>query len=325
HALEVGAGAGLGHGDRRDPLAGADPGQPRPLLLLGGVVDHVVRGNGGAHAHTERGVAGVHQLLGDQVLHRRVAALPAVLLGHVQADEAGLPGAHPGLAVDVLLFGPFLLVGRHLLGEERAGVIAEEPVVVGLPGGAVVGEECGHEGPFGGCRRRRGLQLTSVVIREARRDRRRSGDTRGMTTPDARSADAPLPDPFPTDRTRCLVLVAHPDDPEYGMSPAVARWTAEGRSVVYVLASSGEAGIEGMLPSVAGPIREEEQRRSSAVVGVDQVEFMGFPDSRIVNNAELRDSIADAIRRHRPDVVLSLYSGPEFAPGFPNQSDHMEF
>ena len=146
-----------------------------------------------------------------------------------------------------------------------------------------------------------------------------------MTTPDARSADAPLPDPFPTDWTRCLVLVAHPDDPEYGMSPAVARWTAEGRSVVYVLASSGEAGIEGMLPSVAGPIREEEQRRSSAVVGVDQVEFMGFPDSRIVNNAELRDSIADAIRRHRPDVVLSLYSGAEFAPGFPNQSDHMEF
>src|SRR5699024_2827017 len=111
HALEVGAGAGLGHGDRRDPLAGADPGQPRPLLLLGGVVDHVVRGDGGAHAHTERGVAGVHQLLGDQVLHRRVAALSAVLLGHVQADEAGLPGAHPGLAVDVLLFGPLLLVG----------------------------------------------------------------------------------------------------------------------------------------------------------------------------------------------------------------------
>src|SRR5699024_6773074 len=203
--------------------AGADPGQPRPRLLLGGVVDHVVRGDGGAHAHTERGVAGVHQLLGDQVLHRRVAALSAVLLGHVQADEAGLPGAHPGLAVDVLLFGPLLLVGRHLLGEERAGVIAEEPVVVGLPGGAVVGEECGHEGPFGGCRRRRGLQLTSVVIREARRDRRRSGDTRGMTTPDARSADAPLPDPFPTDWTRCLVLVAIPTTPS---TACPRRWRA---------------------------------------------------------------------------------------------------
>ena len=36
------------------------------------------------------------------------------------------------------------------------------------------------------------------------------------------------PEPFPTDWTRGLVLVAHPDDPEYGMSAAVARWTAAG-------------------------------------------------------------------------------------------------
>lgn len=139
------------------------------------------------------------------------------------------------------------------------------------------------------------------------------------------AAKAALPEPFPSDWTRCLVLVAHPDDPEYGMSAAVARWTAEGRSVVYVLASSGEAGIEGMAPSIAGPIREEEQRRSAAIVGVDTVEFLGFPDSRIVNNSALRDAIADSIRKHRPDIVVSLYSGPEFAPGFPNQSDHMEF
>lgn len=136
---------------------------------------------------------------------------------------------------------------------------------------------------------------------------------------------AALPEPFPTDWTRGLVLVAHPDDPEYGMSAAVARWTAEGRHIVYVLASSGEAGIEGMPPAIAGPVREEEQRRSSALVGVEDVEFLGFPDSRIVNDPELRDSVADAIRRHRPDVVISLYSGPEWAPGAPNQSDHMEF
>ena len=138
-------------------------------------------------------------------------------------------------------------------------------------------------------------------------------------------AESALPEPFPTDWTRCLVLVAHPDDPEYGMSAAVARWTAEGRSVVYVLASSGEAGIEGMAPSIAGPIREEEQRRSAAHVGVDTVEFLGFPDSRIVNNSALRDAVADSIRRHRPDIVVSLFSGPEFGPGMPNQSDHMEF
>ena len=146
-----------------------------------------------------------------------------------------------------------------------------------------------------------------------------------MTDPVDPAETAAHPESFPTDWTRALVLVAHPDDPEYGMSAAVARWTAEGRHVTYVLASSGEAGIEGMPAAIAGPVREEEQRRSSAIVGVDQVEFLGFPDSRIVNNGQLRDAVADAIRRHRPDVVISLYSGPEWAPGAPNQSDHMEF
>ena len=133
------------------------------------------------------------------------------------------------------------------------------------------------------------------------------------------------PEPFPTDWTRCLVMVAHPDDPEYGISPAVARWVSEGRHVSYVLATSGEAGIEGMDAATCGPLREEEQRRSSAAVGVTELEFLGFPDGRLADTPELRDALADAIRRHRPDVVVSLFSGPEFAPGRPNQSDHMEF
>ncbi|AZG44978.1 PIG-L deacetylase family protein [Gordonia insulae] len=130
---------------------------------------------------------------------------------------------------------------------------------------------------------------------------------------------------FPTDWQTALVLVAHPDDPEYGMAPAVARWTSEGRHLVYALASSGEAGIEGMAPADAGPAREAEQRASAGVVGVDDVEFWGFPDSAIRNTPQLRDRIRETITRVAPDVVLSLYGGPEWAPGQPNQSDHMEF
>ena len=59
----------------------------------------------------------------------------------------------------------------------------------------------------------------------------------------------------PTDWSTALVLVAHPDDPEYGMSAAIARWTREGKRVVYGLASSGEVGIEGMPAAKAGPLR----------------------------------------------------------------------
>ncbi|WP_168699091.1 PIG-L deacetylase family protein [Gordonia paraffinivorans] len=131
--------------------------------------------------------------------------------------------------------------------------------------------------------------------------------------------------PFPTDWQTGLVLVAHPDDPEYGMAAAVARWTGEGRRVVYALASSGERGIEGMIPAECGPLREAEQRASARIVGVDEVEFWGFPDSGIRNTPELRAKITETVERVAPQVILSLYGGPEWAPGQPNQRDHMEF
>jgi LmbE family N-acetylglucosaminyl deacetylase len=130
---------------------------------------------------------------------------------------------------------------------------------------------------------------------------------------------------FPADWATALVLVAHPDDPEYGMAAAVAKWTSSGRTVVYALASSGERGIEGMEPERCGPLREGEQRRSAAIVGVHDVRFWGFPDSDIRNCAELRARIAATIAELAPDVVLTCYGGPEWASGQPNQRDHMEF
>ncbi|SEH89856.1 N-acetylglucosaminyl deacetylase, LmbE family [Mycolicibacterium rutilum] len=132
-------------------------------------------------------------------------------------------------------------------------------------------------------------------------------------------------EPFPADWRTALVLVPHPDDPEYGCAAAVAKWTREGRTVHYALASRGEAGIAGMPPEQAGPLREREQLRSAAVVGVADVQFWDFPDSDIRNTAELRAAITTAITALRPDVVISIYGGPEWAPGAPNQRDHMEF
>lgn len=133
------------------------------------------------------------------------------------------------------------------------------------------------------------------------------------------------PQPFPQDWASLLVLVPHPDDPEYGVAAAVAKWTAAGKTVRYALASSGEAGIAGMEPAQAGPLREEEQRRAAAIVGVPDVDFWGFPDSNIRNTPELRAKIASVIGEVRPDVVVTIYGGAEFGPGMPNQRDHMEF
>ena len=73
-------------------------------------------------------------------------------------------------------------------------------------------------------------------------------------------------------------MVAHPDDLEYGAAAAVARWTRQGKHVAYLLATRGEAGIQGMAPGVVGPLRVEEERRSAAVVGVHDVHFLDHPD-----------------------------------------------
>lgn len=130
---------------------------------------------------------------------------------------------------------------------------------------------------------------------------------------------------FPIDWRTALVLVPHPDDPEYGIGAAVAKWTDSGRTVHYALASRGEVGIAGTPPDVAGPVRELEQRRSAAIVGVEDVRFWDFPDGAICDTPELRARIAGAITEFAPDVVVTIYSGPEWAPGYPNQRDHIEF
>ncbi len=124
------------------------------------------------------------------------------------------------------------------------------------------------------------------------------------------------------DWDRGLAIVAHPDDMEYGAAGAVARWTDQGKSISYLLVTSGEAGISSMPPETVGPARREEQRRSCAVVGVDDVEFLDHPDGLVVNDLTLRRDLAAAIRRHRPEAILSInfrdsWGGPSW-----NHVDH---
>src|SRR5215213_1856391 len=96
------------------------------------------------------------------------------------------------------------------------------------------------------------------------------------------------------DFERAMCIVAHPDDLEYGASVAVARWTAEGRQVVYVLATSGEAGIDALAPAEAGSIREGEERAAAAAVGVEVVEFLGHHDGTVEYGLTLRRDLAAA-------------------------------
>src|SRR4051795_9321320 len=105
------------------------------------------------------------------------------------------------------------------------------------------------------------------------------------------TADMPSK-PMPDDWQRALVVAAHPDDIEYGMAAAVAVWTAAGKEVHYLLATRGEAGMAGVPPAEAGPVREDEERRSAAVVGVTEVEFLDHRDGTLVAGPDLRRDLA---------------------------------
>lgn len=121
---------------------------------------------------------------------------------------------------------------------------------------------------------------------------------------------------------RLLAIVAHPDDLEYGAASAIARWTSQGKTVGYVIVTSGEAGIDGIEPSDAGPLREAEQRASAEVVGVDSVVFLHHHDGAVQAGLELRRDIAREIRRFRPDVLLIATYALTFGGNMLNQSDH---
>jgi LmbE family N-acetylglucosaminyl deacetylase len=137
--------------------------------------------------------------------------------------------------------------------------------------------------------------------------------------------DVSLPplQPMPDDWQRALAVVAHPDDLEYGCSAAVASWVRDGRDVTYVLATRGEAGIDTLPPEEAGPLREKEQRASAAAVGVTTVEFLDHRDGVIEYGFPLRRDVAAAIRRHRPELVITLNHRDTWGPGIWNTPDHV--
>lgn len=121
---------------------------------------------------------------------------------------------------------------------------------------------------------------------------------------------------------RALAVVAHPDDLEYGAASAIARWTSRGKTVSYLLITRGEAGIDGMDPSEAGPLREQEERSSARAVGVEEVDFLDCMDGIVEYGLPLRRSIARVIRRRRPEVLISVNPHLTWGNRYLNMADH---
>jgi LmbE family N-acetylglucosaminyl deacetylase len=105
---------------------------------------------------------------------------------------------------------------------------------------------------------------------------------------------------------RVLMVAAHPDDLDFGSAGTIATWTDAGLEVSYCIVTDGDAGgFDPQVPrSAIGSIRQDEQRKAAATLGVADVEFLGYPDGRLTVSFDLRRDIARAIRRVRPDRVV---------------------
>lgn len=128
----------------------------------------------------------------------------------------------------------------------------------------------------------------------------------------------PLPELGADGPKTLMAIMAHPDDIDFGSAGSIARWCAEGWTVYYVLATSGDKGTHGELtPQELAALREEEQRAAARVLGVKEVFFLGYPDGFLPADPELRGEIVRLFRVYKPDVVMTW-------DGFRNAFNHTD-
>ncbi len=123
---------------------------------------------------------------------------------------------------------------------------------------------------------------------------------------------------------RALVIMAHPDDVDFGSAGTVATWTDAGIEVTYCLVTSGDAGGSDLSQSYEdrASLREAEQTKAALEVGVTDVRFLRFPDGRVTYDLELRKALSRVIRQVRPQRVLTQSSERNVDRIYASHPDH---
>lgn len=124
---------------------------------------------------------------------------------------------------------------------------------------------------------------------------------------------------------RVLVVVAHPDDVDFGSAGSVARWTDAGATVSYCIITDGDAGgFDPDVPRADIPgIRRREQTAAAAAVGVDDLHFLGYPDGRLEVTLDVRRDISRVIRQTRPRRVVTQSPLRTLDSMYRNHPDHL--
>jgi len=120
------------------------------------------------------------------------------------------------------------------------------------------------------------------------------------------SMDNPSPGQW-EETQKILVILAHPDDPEFFCGATLARWAKAGHEIHYCLLTCGDKGTSdrNLTAERICRQRQKEQRAAANIIGVKNVRFLNNPDGYLTPTLELRREIVSIIRKERPDILVT--------------------
>lgn len=124
---------------------------------------------------------------------------------------------------------------------------------------------------------------------------------------------------------RVLVVVAHPDDVDFGTAGTMAALVSAGSNVSYCLVTSGDAGDDDLTRTSEdlAALRQREQKAAALAVGVEDLHWLNYPDGRVENSLALRRDISRVIRLVRPDVVVTQPTSANWDRIYGAHPDHL--
>lgn len=118
----------------------------------------------------------------------------------------------------------------------------------------------------------------------------------------------------PSTQVRVLAIHAHPDDVEFQCAGTLALLKERGCHITIATMTAGDCGSAEMGPEEISRVRRQEARAAAELLGADCM-CLEFLDFCIIIDHEGRRKTTEAIRRARPDIVLT-------APPVDYMSDH---
>lgn len=128
-----------------------------------------------------------------------------------------------------------------------------------------------------------------------------------------------------TSKKTVLVVLAHPDDPEFFCGATLAKWAQAGNEIHYCLITNGNKGSDDpyITPEELSKLREVEQKKAASIIGVHHIENLGYNDGTLMADLKVRKDVVRVIRRIKPEILMTCDPTNYFPnDGYINHPDH---